>query len=118
MGVGILYADKKRAKSWATSDRVQFPSLVQYIDKAPNITIPLNEKKNNYRYSLSIDEDFDNLIDDLDISDEDFNAWMWEINNLPTEEKPKRVLSRRREIDFRDKNILSKHWISSINRWL
>ena len=50
--VGILYADKKRAKSWATSDRVQFPSLVQYIDKAPNITIPLNEKKNNYRYSL------------------------------------------------------------------
>lgn len=49
----------------------------------------------NLRYSINIDEEFDNLLDGIDISDEDFNAWMWEMNNLPTEEKPKRVISRR-----------------------
>lgn len=96
--------DRATERGKSESDRYHSEYLsnrARDIAKTTGATFSLKDGHPNLHFeddemfSLSIDEDFDNLLDDLDISDEDFNAWMWEMNNLPTEEKPKRVISRR-----------------------
>lgn len=54
----LKYADKKRSLSWITIRGLQLPKMVQSINNASEITIPSNERKSNYKYSLIVDSEY------------------------------------------------------------